>query len=69
LTVDFRGEELEDFQLALLATLNVEPMNYEPVGDVRGPARRRVAEALARDTRDDALTLKARRWLSEGCEG
>jgi hypothetical protein len=65
-TVDFRGVELEPFQLSLLAALNVTPTNFVAVGDLRGPAREAVAAALARDRLDDALSGKARRWLSEG---
>jgi hypothetical protein len=65
--VDFHGEELEPFQLALLETLGVEPVNYEPIGDCRSAVQRAVAAALEKTERDDELTAAARRWLTEGC--
>ena len=64
---DFHGAELEPFQLALIETLGVTPVNYEPVGPVREAARARVTEALKHGPRfeRDRLYEKARLWLYE----
>ena len=60
--VDFGGEELEPFQVELVRTLGVEPVNYEPIGPVREAAVEKVRQALENPQRDDELTAKARDW-------